>query len=361
MTVSEIHIGLGILLQKVNTHKSKNFLPQELDMLFNFTSLNYKDKRTDSLSNAKQVSLFDTQTTLDSLNDLFETETLYPISNTKEEAVILLPFDFYGWISASANIAYDCTGTYTTEVGSITNKEYSLKNLKNINLTDLATFKVELTYKDKDNITQLATIFDYTTLPPDYLPQDGVKDYIRSFIFINALIKVINLNLVDINQKSKDKIYIKFDNKTESLVITSVNNIDLTLTTNVPGYTFALKSTTTDKVNLIKKLNSPVVISDLEYNAHINNSHLSRSREAEFRAVRTKETVKVYIPKGLTFSSLTLHYIRKPRQIDYLLGIGSDLPNDIVNKIMADTAQFIKGIIASDSYEKFARENILIE
>lgn len=361
MTVSEIHIGLGVLLQKVNTHKSKNFLPQELDMLFNFTSLNYKDKRTDSLSNAKQVSLFDTQTSLDSLNSLFETETLYPVTNNKEEAVVLLPLDFYGWIGASANVAYDCQGTSSTEVGGVIIKEYSIANLKAINLTTITSFKLELTYVDKDNITQLATIFDYTTLPVDYLPQDGTKDYIRSFIFINALVNVINMNLVNINEKSTDKIYVTYDNKTERLLINSVNNISVTLTTNASGYTVVLKNTVSDKINLITKLNSPVAISDLEYNSYINNSHLSRSQEAQFRAVRTRERVKVTIPKGMTFSSLTLDYIRKPRQIDYLLGIGSDLPNDIVNKIMADTAQFIKGIIASDSYDKFVRENILIE
>jgi len=361
MTVSEIHIGLGILLQKVNTHKSKNFLPQELDMLFNFTSLNYKDKRTDSLSNPKQVSLFDTQTTLDSLNSLFETETLYPISNTKEEAVILLPLDFYGWISASANVAYDCTGTYTTQIGGVITKEYSMVNLKNINLTNITSFKIELNYVDKNNVSQLVTIFDYTLLPNDYLPQDGIKDYKRSFIFINALVNTINLKLVDINTKSKDKIYCKYDNKTEQLVISSINNIMLSLTTNVAGYSFIIKNTVSDKINLITGLTSPVAISDLEYNPYINNSHLSHSRESEIRADRTRENMKVYIPKGLTFSSLTLHYIRKPRQIDYLLGIGSDLPNDIVNKIIADTAQFIKGIIASDSYDKFVRENILIE
>jgi len=361
MTASEIHIGLGILLQKVNTHKSKNFLPQELDMLFNFVSLNYKDKKTDAVTNPTKVSLFDTHTTLDSLASLYETEALYPITNDKKEAVIQLPFDFYGWISASANIAYNCTNTYTTEIGGIITKEYSMVNLKNINLTTITGFKIELTYVDKDNITQLATIFDYTTLPPDYLPQDGIKDYKRSFIFINALVKVINMNLIDINEKSKNKIYVKYDNKTEKLVISSINNISLTVTSNLPSYNFLLKNIVTDKINLITALSSPIGISDLEYNPYINASHLSRSRESEIRAVRTREIVKVYIPKGLTFSSLTINYIRKPRQIDYLLGIGSDLPNDIVNKIMADTAQFIKGIIASDSYDKFVRENILIE
>lgn len=361
MTVSEIHIGLGVLLQKVNTHKSKNFLPQELDMLFNFTVLNYKNKKTDPLSNAKQISVFDTQTSLDSLNSLFETETLYPVTNNKEEATILLPLDFYGWNSASANIAYDCQGTSSTEVGGVIIKEYSIANLKDINLTAITSFKLELTYVDKDNITQLATIFDYTKLPTDYLPQDGTKDYIRSFIFINALVNVINMNLVNINEKSANKIYVVYDNRTERLVINSINNISITLVTNVPNYAVVLKNTVSDKINLITNLNTSVAISDLEYDSYINNSHLSRSQESQFRAVRTRERVKVYIPKGLTFSSLTLHYIRKPRQIDYLLGIGSDLPNDIVNKIMADTAQFIKGIIASDSYDKFVRENILIE
>ena len=42
MTVSEIHINMGILLQKVNTHRGKNFLPQELDMLFNLTLNTFK-------------------------------------------------------------------------------------------------------------------------------------------------------------------------------------------------------------------------------------------------------------------------------------------------------------------------------
>ena len=42
MTASEIHVSLGVLIQKINTHKSKNFLPQELDLLFNMTMLNFK-------------------------------------------------------------------------------------------------------------------------------------------------------------------------------------------------------------------------------------------------------------------------------------------------------------------------------
>ena len=92
MTASEIHINLGILLQKVNTHRSKNFLPQELDMLFNLTLNTFKNKKTDLFSNPKQVSLFDTQTSLDNLTSLIETEKLYPITNNEEGGIVLLPF-----------------------------------------------------------------------------------------------------------------------------------------------------------------------------------------------------------------------------------------------------------------------------
>ena len=361
MTVTEIHIGLGILLQKVNTHKSKNFLYQELDMLFNLTLNNYKNKKTDLTSNPKQVSIFDTHTSLDNLSTLFETVTLYPITTNEEEATILLPFDFYGWINASANIAYNCAGSFEPDVVQHFYKEAFLYNLKNINLTTLTDFIINIEYETKQGTSKVVKVFDYKDLPADYLPQDGIKDYVRSFIFINAIVKVINLKLVAINEDTDNKIYVKYDNKLEALVICSTNFLITTISTNAVNYNFIYKAQTNKKIKLINKLQSPVAISDTEYEPYINNSHLSKSRDTELRAVRTSEVVKVKIPKSVILSSVTLTYVRLPRQIDYLLGIGSDLPDDIVTKIMADTAQLIKGIIATDSYDKFARENILIE
>lgn len=361
MTVSEIHIGLGLLLQKVNTHKSKNFLHQELDMLFNLTLNNFKNKKTDLVSNPKQVSLFDTHTSLDNLSNLFETETLYPVSINEEEATILLPFDFYGWVNGSANIAYDCDGAYSKESNALSYISSKLYNLKDIKLSTLENFTVNITYKDKTGITKSAVLFDYEDLPDDYLPQDNVKDYAKSFIFINAVVKIINLKLITLNTDSVNKIYAKYDNKLEALVISSTNFLTTTITTNLTGFNFVYKVDLLDKVTLTNKLVSPIAISDTEYEAYINNSHLSKSRDIELRAVRTREVVRVRIPKSVILSSIKVTYIRLPRQIDYLLGIGSDLPDDVVNKVIADTAQLIKGIIATDSYDKFVKENILIE
>ena len=362
MTASEIHINLGILLQKVNTHRSKNFLPQELDMLFNLTLNTFKNKKTDLFSNPKQVSLFDTQTSLDNLTSLIETEKLYPITNNEEGAIVLLPFNFYTWINASSVLAYDCAESVISTTNKIRKTSKILYNLKNININDITSFKIDITY-DKETDTSVITsnIFDFTLLPVDYIAQDNVKDYIKSFVFIQALIKTIQLKLDVINKDRINKLYVKYDNLDEALILTTVGTLTTTLSTNIATYNFVTKVEFLPKIELKNTFITPITISDTEYEPFINNSRLSGGNVEELRAVRTNKQIKIKIPKSVKLSSITITYLRKPRQIDYLLGIGSDLPDEVINKVIADTVQLIKGIIATDSYDKFVKENILID
>ena len=361
MTVSEIHVSLGVVLQKVNTHKSKNFLPQELDMLFNMTLLNFKNKKVDLVSNPKQVSLFDTQTSLDNLSSLFETVTLYPTTTNSKEAIIQLPFNFYGWIRCKANIAYDCSTAYNTSPNGISFYNSKLSKLKKVNLTTLEGFNISITYTTKDNNTITALLFSYANLPADYMPQDNVKDYKRSFVFINAITKTISESLLLINEDAKTPVFFKYDNQFDVLEFTSNSPLTLTLTTEQPNIAFVNTNTASNLINLLQPLESPITVSDTEYEDFIDNSYLSKSRDTNLRAVRTRETLLIKIPKNVKLSSVTLSYIRFPRQIDYLLDISTDLPDDVINKVITDTAQFIKGVIASDSYDKFVKENLLIE
>ena len=362
MTASEIHINLGILLQKVNTHRSKNFLPQELDMLFNLTLNTFKNKKTDLFSNPKQVSLFDTQTSLDNLTSLIETEKLYPITNNEEGAIVLLPFNFYTWINASSVLAYDCAESVISTTNKIVKTSKILYNLKNININNITSFKIDITY-DKESDTSVITsnIFDFTLLPVDYIAQDNVKDYIKSFVFIQALIKTIQLKLDVINKDRINKLYVKYDNLDEALILTTVGTLTTTLATNIAAYNFVTKVDFLPKIELKNTFITPITISDTEYEPFINNSRLSGGSVEELRAVRTAKQIKIKIPKSVKLSYITVTYLRKPRQIDYLLGIGSDLPDEVINKVIADTVQLIKGIIATDSYDKFVKENILID
>ena len=362
MTASEIHINLGILLQKVNTHRSKNFLPQELDMLFNLTLNTFKNKKTDLFSNPKQVSLFDTQTSLDNLTSLIETEKLYPITNNEEGAIVLLPFNFYTWINAYSVLAYDCVESVLSTTNKIVKTSKILYNLKNININNITSFKIDITY-DKESDTSVITsnIFDFTLLPVDYIAQDNVKDYIKSFVFIQALIKTIQLKLDVINKDRINKLYVKYDNLDEALILTTVGTLTTTLATNIAAYNFVTKVDFLPKIELKNTFITPITISDTEYEPFINNSRLSGGSVEELRAVRTDKQIKIKIPKSVKLSYITVTYLRKPRQIDYLLGIGSDLPDEVINKVIADTVQLIKGIIATDSYDKFVKENILID
>ena len=328
-------------------------------MLFNLTLNTFKNKKTDLFSNPKQVSLFDTQTSLDNLTSLIETEKLYPITNNEEGAIVLLPFNFYTWINASSVLAYDCAESVISTTNKIVKTSKILYNLKNININDITSFKIDITY-DKESDTSVITsnIFDFTLLPVDYIAQDNVKDYIKSFVFIQALIKTIQLKLDVIN---KDRIYVKYDNLDEALILTTVGTLTTTLATNIAAYNFVTKVDFLPKIELKNTFITPITISDTEYEPFINNSRLSGGNVEELRAVRTNKQIKIKIPKSVKLSSITITYLRKPRQIDYLLGIGSDLPDEVINKVIADTVQLIKGIIATDSYDKFVKENILID
>jgi hypothetical protein len=265
MLASEIHVSLRVLLQKVNTNKSKNFLPQELDMLFNLTLNNFKNKKVDLLSNPKRVSLFDTQTSLDSLANLFETTELYPISINPKEAVIMLPFDFYGIINTKANISYDCSDCSTTIPNGYININCSIAKLKDIVFINTSTFSLSINYKNKQNATVSASLFNYADLPEDFKTQDNVKDYKKSFIFINAMLKIIKLKLDTINLTSKNKIYVKFDNVLETLVINSTNFLDVILTTNIVGYPVTKEQTFAPKIELKNIAESPISVIDAEY------------------------------------------------------------------------------------------------
>jgi len=294
MTVSEIHINLGILLQKVNTHRSKNFLPQELDMLFNLTLNTFKNKKKDLLSNPRQVSLFDTHTSLDNLSNLIETETLYPITINKEEAIVLLPFNFYGWINAYAKVAYDCPASLGTEVKNTTFTSQFIYNLKDIKLSELNTFLLAISYTNEtNNTTKTSIVFDYTLLPEDYMGQDDVKDYIQSFVFIQALIKTIQLEFDKINEDRINKLYIKYDNKTEALVLYTTGLLLITLDTNSTDIEVIKKETIVMQESLLNTFNSPITISDTEYEPFINNSRLSGGTISELRGIRTSKQIKI--------------------------------------------------------------------
>lgn len=366
MTVAEIHVKLGVALQKVNTHKSKNFLPQELDILFNFMLFNYKNKQTDLLSNPKHVSLFDTQTSLDSLSELFETLKLYPIGENivHDERKFVLPFNFYGWISAVATVGYKCEENYKNDGEAIEYYEYYLANLNTIELSTGSTFDINISYQDQNGDEYDELLFGLSDLPPGYLFPDGYDLPPSPFVVINAILSIINNRLIHINEVMQyttplNHVSVKYDNNTGMLVLQSIRGIGLTVSGR--DKEFEEKQWYSDYYTIYNPLYVPIAINDTEYNPYINNSRLSSSKLTELRGKRTRKELIIKLPESLVLSTIELTYIRIPRRIDYLLGIDSDLPDDIINKVITDTVQFTKGIIASDSYEKFVKENILIE
>ena len=94
MTTQELHIGIDLLFQKVNSHYNQNIQPAEKDLLINREILRYVNKLINPLNSLKGQAAFDVVKKTVELAPLLRTiDVPLLIDNNKKEAKILLPFD----------------------------------------------------------------------------------------------------------------------------------------------------------------------------------------------------------------------------------------------------------------------------
>jgi hypothetical protein len=362
MSTQELHIELDILLQKVNSSWNKDFLPQEYDLLLNKEITKFIKQRVNPLSNNKRQSVFDTLQRVQNLNSLFRTEVIPVTPINQREVKFLLPFDFFGYISSEVTSYYDCPekGVVYSNTLSFNRSINPIKSL-GIVLEELQEIVISLTYINKFEAVTTVELFKLTSLPEQYLPQDDIQDYLKFFIYDNAINKVVKSKLKEINTQARDKIEFRFNKETNKFefkcksqmeIAYLVNNNPSVVITNDTNIPFLYSPTTFD---------SPVSVIDEEFKSFIKGSNLSNSTEDNTKAILREKEMIITMPIGVSIRHLSLSYICKPIQIDLLLGIDSELPDNVLTEIVSNTAQSLKGIISSDTYEKFTRENTLIE
>lgn len=361
MTTQELHIELDILLQKINSSWNKNFLPQEYDLLLNREINKFIKQRVNPLSNDKRQSAFDIIQRVQNLNPLIKTRELDLININQEEVTVLLPLDFLGYISSEVGVKYNCDTVVSQSL--INNNVYTFKPIKssNIEITDLIEVEISLTYLNKAQEYTSVTLFKLSELPIVYLPQDNIDDYLKYFIYDNAINKVVKKNLIEVNNDSLVPIEFTYDNVTSLFQFRSTSPITLEYEINETIQTLSVSTFQSFNNTHQEGFNAPLGIMDEEFKSFIKGSTLSGSTVENIKGILREKELYIYTPKGASLRGLTLTYICKPIQIDLLLGIDSELPDSVLTEIVSNTAQSLKGIISSDTYEKFTRENTLIE
>lgn len=355
MTTQEIHIQLDILLQKVSSNWNKNFLPQEIDFFINREILKYIRQRVNPLSNNKRLGAFDVTQRIENLNSLIKTVSFYVNDLNQKEANVQLPFDFLKYISSEINTGLICPED-NIQVEYITKYYQTFFPIDIIN--GLVSFELTLTYELTSMTPIVVTLFNETMLPTNYLPQDNIEDYKKAFIYNNAMLQYIIANL-------PNNFECRFNNDIQKFEFKGDESFNVNLVLNYGGSdvipTVANSSQVLNVYDVDSELVSEVRIIDEEFKTPVKNSNLSGSKLHSLIGILREKEILITKDKNAVYNNFTLTYYKKPRKIDLLLNINSDLPNEVLDEIIDNTAKTLKGVISSDTYEKFAQENLLIE
>ena len=339
MQTQELHIELDILLQKVNSHYTQNFLPQEKDLFINNEIVRFVNRRLDRLGNRKGTGIFDTIKRTTELSPLLTTRKL-PVmydTNNQKEARVLLPFDFLYYASSEVSVCCPCMGN------KLYSKKYykSVLELKNLNIANFSIYISQGLY----NYT-----VKNTDIPTDYFIEDSIPAYSNKIMLINALMLLLkNNNITDVDI-SFDKVKNVINFQSYKPFTFKVNNNEMA----TEAITFKTYEEITDP------LISTVEVMDEEFKAGIKKSYLSGAKdEKSLVVIRDKELI--YTIKGVIGDYVFLTYLRKPSKINLLLQSNSELKDETLSEIISDTAQRMMAVIGSDNYANFVQENTLIE
>lgn len=349
MTTQELHIGINTLLQKTNSNWNKNFLPQELDFFINREITKFIKQRINPLSNAKRLSVFDTIKRDIDLNKLLKSVTLPLIDananiNRKED-IVYLPFNYLYYVSASLEVIPTCKPV-TFNPNPISHKSISINSITNTP----PTFIVITVLVNGGPVV----VFDLTTLPIEYVPQDNIANYKKAFIFNNAILNVCRKNL-------PSSVEIKYNKSNNTFIFKST----------VPGFAVlyeldGIAQPTTIENSVFfsavdPSLTSEVIIIDEEFKTPIQKSYLSGSKDEKVVGYLRDNFISFPRLNNVVYNSITLTYISMPDKIDLLLQHNSNLTDAVLEEVLGNTVASLKAVLSSDTYEKFAADNMLVE
>lgn len=346
MTTQELHIQVHLLLQKVNSHWNSNFLPQEIDTFINREIIKFIKQRFNPLSNNKQKSIFDTIKRTEDLNSIIKTVPIEVVNIDTKEACYRLPFDFLYYISSSVGVTPTC---HAKDLKTV-NKQVYYKSFKPVtDYNSVETLVVTLAVG-----TEVTTLFDLSLLPDGYLPIDGGEDYKKNFILNNAV-------LLGIQNKLPDGIEVRYNNKTQTIEFKGKNDFTIVVLKNGSPVVVTSKTEVLKGYNESNQLDSEIRLVDEEFKTNISRSYLSGSKDESLVGYLRNDLVILPQIANAVLNNGNLTYLCRPKKVDVLLNYNSELPDEVLDEVVSNLVQQLKAIIASDTYDKYSQENLLIE
>lgn len=336
MTVQEMHIGIDMILQKVNSNVISSFEPEEKDWVLNEEVNRFIKQRLSILSNEKRLGFQDNQKRLDDLKNLITSKTLNCYQGEDNSFFSFLPTDYMLLINDRSFIEDLCGNL-------ITNADY-------INET-IYTYTFNPFFELDDNMIDIEISINSTSVFKlvDYYPS--------GFTNVNMIYELNNY-IVESISKFGYNIVLK-DNKfyitsTSPLVITFIgfDSYPPTLSTSSKIFKKVIKKTT---FNYLQTPNRLVKTEDLfELLTSAFGKTLPKSPISSLK----EDLIFVYHNQKFICPQIRIDYIRKPKKINLSLRQDCELHDSIHQEIVENTAKRIAGLTFSQVYNNIINENL---
>jgi hypothetical protein len=342
MTAKEMHIGVDLLLQKINSNFIDVFEPEEIDWALNEEVLRFVKQRFSAKSNDKQKGFQDGQKRLDDLKALIEPASLFCIPRDSNSVYNYLPHDYLTLINDR---------TITTDLCGALYNPTKVALVKNISCIQIADDSINLysTFKIFFNNLQVFNIVDY----PTFMNPVPVS---AKFALINLVIQVLE----DQGYVCKYSEY--YDSRCpQGIIVVTDNSIDIDVEY-VSG-TVSTNSVASNKerINVTTGSENPNRLCDQEDLYDLLNSSFGTTISSSPISTLEKDKIIVFHKQKFIPSTINISYLRKPRKINLSLGQDCDLDEWIQQEIIDNTAKRLAGIVESPNYRAIINENLLKE
>ena len=352
LTVQELHIGLDLALQYINSSRIKRLKDEEKDFLLNETLIELIHTKINPKSNIQHEGLEDTQKRYDDLAILKSLPTTLPCYYLDDEtAFSLLPQDYFHLINDKTYSYYNCNGitkTYNPSTFGICGYIWNVPTLE----YPLTEFKITLN-SDAITIFDLANTFHVCITNSSmffYLVQ-LVLGYINTFTY-NTGIEVYWENY---NNTYYPNCFIFIDKKCQYNTIEIHSKISLLPETPFTNPVVILPSVTiTSSFSYITKPNR---LSESEKEPDMMASNYATTDVHS--PISYLGGTRLYVKYNTTFypHSLIIQYLRKPR----LISLSLNQTNEVYylnDELIARCAEKIKSRINDNNYNVFQNQNL---
>lgn len=353
MTTQELHIGLDLELQKLNSEVTQNIRPQEKDWFINKETRKFVDKVMSGTISPLQAGFQDVTRRIEDVQSLVKNKERN-LTVQGANAIIALPSDCYRLVACDITMAKDCSTAPKRDTVTEYRVEIPLASIPNT----YNTFKISISTGagQQDLVTN-------NDIPTGYISSFNLRK--QKFMLIKAL-KILLPKKLD-NLFDNYDLYYEHDRNTYLPDTFILYTTDITYNSlvsfNSSLVTTPSTNSTVDFVGDDSKfpLESNVRIIDDEFFSDAKHSHLSKSTSVSPIARIQNNQIWLEIPKGVVIGGAKVRYICNPTLADVLLGSNINMSRVALEKILTNTVAYIKALISSGNYEAYKTENILTE